>query len=167
MVSRAIDSEVFLWFFFLVTLNPLFVSNEAFFLFFNGEFFFVFISEFDQWEAWWFQLSVLEAASRTCDQISQASSVCGESTNSSELSLQRRSWCRSRQSSVWCLGSLGSNASHLASVHRSLLSLVFLAWNIRMKSWILFMRGALTLSDVPSGGNREIKESKHLLRGMA
>ena len=35
--------------------------------------------------------------------------------------------------------------------------------------WILctFMGGALTLSDVPSGGNRAVKESKHLLKGMA
>ena len=31
----------------------------------------------------------------------------------------------------------------------------------------MFMGGALTLSDVPSGGNRAVKESKHLLKGMA
>ena len=31
----------------------------------------------------------------------------------------------------------------------------------------MHMGGALTLSDVPGGRNRVVKESKHLLRGVA
>ena len=31
----------------------------------------------------------------------------------------------------------------------------------------MYMGGTLTLSDVPSGGNRMVRESKNLLRGMA
>ena len=36
-----------------------------------------------------------------------------------------------------------------------------------MMQLCMYMGGALTLSDVPGGGNRVVKESKHLLRGVA